>query len=77
MKHKKTLTIEIPEREPSPIPRTLLTLEEAAEALNLSRSFVCVLVKDKRLVSLKIGKRRLVPVSEIEAFVSRSVSGIL
>lgn len=74
MKHKKTLTIEIPEREPSPIPRTLLTLEEAAEALNLSRSFVCILVKEKKLLSLKIGKRRLIPVGEIEAFVRRGIS---
>jgi len=72
MRRQQTHTITIPV-EPSPVPPVLLSIEGAAEAMNLGRTFVCQLIREGRLPSIKIGRRRLVPVSEIQALAARLV----
>ena len=47
----------------------LLTVEETAEALGISRSQVYVLIRKGRLSAVAIGRSRRVPVKAIEAFV--------
>ena len=48
---------------------TMLRVEEAADALGLSRTKTFGLVIDGRLRSVKIGRSRRVPASSIDEFV--------
>jgi excisionase family DNA binding protein len=47
----------------------LYTVEEAAEALRLSRTQVYELIRDKELVAVKIGGRRRISVAACDAYV--------
>jgi excisionase family DNA binding protein len=58
-----------------PAPRLAVGVEEAAELLGLGRSSVFILMKDGTLKSLKVGKRRLIAMSELEAFLARLQKG--
>ena len=49
--------------------RLLLTVEETAKALGISRSQVYVLIGEGRLSAVAIGRSRRVPVEAVEAFV--------
>lgn len=61
---------------------TLLTLNDCAEALAVSRSTVSRLVKSGTLASVKLGKSRAAPIrvrpSDLDAFIRahRSASGV-
>ena len=44
------------------------SVTEAAEVLGVSRSFMCQLVKENRIPSLKLGKR-LIPKESLEAWI--------
>lgn len=48
-----------------------LTLDEAAELLHVSRWKLFVLLKSRELPSFKPGKRRLIPLAAIHAYVER------
>ncbi|MEM9563084.1 MAG: excisionase family DNA-binding protein [Actinomycetota bacterium] len=48
----------------------LCSVDEAAESLGVSRSIVFRLIKDGRLRSVKIHKRRLIPLSALDEFVA-------
>jgi len=47
----------------------LLNVDEAAEALRLSRSLLYELIRSGRLRTVKAGRRRLVPVSALGEYV--------
>lgn len=50
--------------------KLLLTISEASERLNLNRSYVYDrLIARGELRSVKIGRRRLIPVRDLEAYV--------
>jgi excisionase family DNA binding protein len=51
--------------------RLSVGVEEAAEMLGVGRSSVFTLVKDGALKSFKVGKRRLIAVAELQAFLER------
>ncbi len=51
--------------------KLLLTPEEAAEVIGVSRSKVYDLMRTQELESVRIGGSRRVPTAAIEAFVSR------
>jgi len=55
----------------TPLDRLAVRVEEAAEILGIGRSMLFLLLKDGRLKSVKIGKRRLIPLLELEAFLLR------
>jgi excisionase family DNA binding protein len=55
--------------------KLLLTPEEAADVLGLSRSTVYDLIRLNELASVKIGKARRVPVEACRAFVERLAHG--
>jgi excisionase family DNA binding protein len=48
----------------------LLTVPEAAERLRISKWMLYNLIRSRKLRSIKIGDRRLVPVAAIRAFVA-------
>jgi len=52
----------------------LLTVEEAAELLRMGRTTTYELVMSGKLLSVKIGRRRLVVRSSIQDFVDRLIT---
>src|SRR5262249_9576964 len=60
----------------SGVPRVLLTVEEAASALGLGRTYVWQLVMRSELCSVKVGRKRRVPVAALHDFVTRQLSAI-
>jgi excisionase family DNA binding protein len=55
-------------------PRLLLTIEEAAQALGLSRAFLYPLVMQGIIPSLKFGAARRIPLAALEAFVEQQIA---
>lgn len=51
--------------------KVLLDVESAAEALSLGRTVIYRLLGDGSLRSIKVGKRRLIPVDALAEFVSK------
>jgi excisionase family DNA binding protein len=62
-------TIQAPETGP----RVLLTVEQAAERLSISRTNMFKLIKAKDIESVRIGQLRRIPASAIDAYVQRLI----
>jgi excisionase family DNA binding protein len=58
----------------SGVERLLLSPEEAAEVLGVTRSTIYDLMRMRLLVSIKIGRRRLVPVKACRDLVDRMMA---
>lgn len=58
----------------SEVEKLLLSPEEAAEVLGVTRSTIYDLMRMRILASVKIGRRRLVPVTACRELVDRMVS---
>ena len=54
---------------PAAAPETVLTVEEVGERLKISKSLVYKAINDGKLKSIRIGKRRLVPASEVQRLI--------
>lgn len=52
------------------VPAVMYRVEEAAEALRLSRTVVYELIRSQQLRSVKVRKRRLVPVVALAEYVA-------
>ena len=52
------------------VPPVLYRVDEAADALRLSRSLLYELIRSGRLRTVKQGRRRLVPVSALAEYVN-------
>ncbi len=50
-------------------PQTMLTVAETAEMLRCSESLIYAQLKDGRLRGVKVGRRRLVPTTEINRLI--------
>ena len=48
----------------------LLSIDEASQRLSIGRSLLYTMLLRGDLVSVKVGKRRLVPVNALEAYVA-------
>jgi excisionase family DNA binding protein len=57
-------------RETAVIPPVLYRVDEAAEALRISRSVIYELIRSGRLRTVKVGRRRLVPVQALDEYVA-------
>lgn len=53
-------------------PQVAYSLKEASDLLGLSRSKLYSMISDGEIASVRIGSRRLIEASEIEALISRS-----
>lgn len=63
----------------TPVPRLAYSIPEAAQAVGLSPRFVWTLIDRGTLKALRVGKRVLVPVEELQRFARIStaeVSGV-
>ena len=60
-------------RAPTGVVPVMYGVEEAAEALRLSRSAVYELIRSGQLRSVKCGRRRLVPVVALAEYMSTTV----
>lgn len=58
-----------PSEERPAVPALLYRVDEAAEALRLSRSSIYELIRSGQLLTVKHGSRRLVPVAALDDFV--------
>lgn len=58
------------ESQTTPVPRVMLTPEQAAEVLGIGRTSVFALIKSGELRSLLIGRLRRIPVDEIDAYIT-------
>lgn len=47
------------------------SVEDAAKALGIGRTFVFQLIKEGKLRAVKLGRRTVIPVKECEALLSR------
>ena len=59
------------ERQPA---RLLLTPEEAARAVGLSRARLYQLLADGSIPSMKVGRARRIPVSELQGWIRREIA---
>ena len=57
------------ETKKSDVPAVLYSVDEAARALRLSRSLIYELIRSNQLHTVKVGRRRLVPVAALTAYV--------
>lgn len=57
-----------PQQEVVPV---VLTVKEACAALHVSPWTLYKLIRERKLDSIKIGRRRLIPVGEIPALIER------
>jgi excisionase family DNA binding protein len=54
--------------------RRALSVDETARAVGISRATLYRLVQQKRLATVKIGSRRLVPVGAIDALLDKATA---
>jgi excisionase family DNA binding protein len=55
------------------VEKRLLPIPEVSETLSLGQTVVWKLIRENRLRSVKVGGRRLVPLSEVDALVEQLV----
>jgi len=55
----------------TPLPRLAYGIDEAAAALNLSRSRIYELIAEREIAACKVGKRTIIPTEELTAFLER------
>jgi excisionase family DNA binding protein len=56
------------------VDKLLMSPEEAAELLRVGRSTVYDLMRSRQLVSIKIGRRRLIPAGAVTAYIDNLVA---
>lgn len=61
---------EVAAQHAAPVPPRLLSVAETAAALGLSRAMLYRLLSDGAIRSLHVGRRRLIPASEIAAYIN-------
>lgn len=50
------------------------SIEEAAQACGVGRTVMCALIKDGKVKSVKIGRRRIVPAESIQAYMRELIT---
>ncbi|CAJ1579746.1 helix-turn-helix domain-containing protein [[Mycobacterium] wendilense] len=71
-----TLLAAVGQTQPAqtPAPVTMLTVAETAEMLRCSESLIYAQLKDGRIKGVKVGRRRLIPMREIDRLISGDVA---
>lgn len=71
---KKT-TRHSPKMEAGPVPRVSFSIDEAASALGIGRTYVFQLIREDRLRVVRLGRRTLVPLESLLELLKTPVSG--
>ena len=58
-----------------PVAPVVYRVEEAAQALRVSRDTMYELIRSGRLKTIKVGSRRLVPLTALDEFVASALAG--
>lgn len=69
-----TATVQTAESRPESTLRVLLTVEQAAERLSISRTNMFKLIKAKHIESVRIGQLRRIPATAVDTFVRRLIA---
>lgn len=64
-----------PKIETTPVPRVSFSIEEAAGALGIGRTYVYQLIKEGRLKVVRLGRRTLVPLDALNDLLRINASG--
>ncbi|MBA3824181.1 MAG: helix-turn-helix domain-containing protein [Ktedonobacterales bacterium] len=75
MSQRRSDVVLAPVMQSGDVPLLLLTITQAAQRLNVSRSLLYDLVLSGEMVSIKIKKARRIPVAELEAFIQKQLQG--
>lgn len=59
---------------PSVVPKLLLTIDEAAASMSLGRSYLYELVMRNTIRSVKVGRKRRIPLSALHDYVVRQLA---
>ncbi len=65
--------MELVKIDPPRGPRLLLSVNDTARSLGVSRATVFVLIRDCELPSVRVGRRRLIPADGLRAWVQARV----
>jgi excisionase family DNA binding protein len=57
------------------VERLVYTVDEAASALCLSRAGIYELIRSEQVRSIKVGRRRLVPVNALREYIDAAMGG--
>ncbi|ART70699.1 DNA-binding protein [Mycobacterium dioxanotrophicus] len=57
--------------QPAAAQPTLLTVAETAEKLRCGQTLIYAMLKDGRLASVKVGRRRLVKAADVDRFIAK------
>ena len=57
-----------------PAQRLAMSTEEAAESLGISRAEIYRMLQRRQLLGIKLGRRRLVPVCELERLIAEQLA---
>lgn len=60
-----------------PPPRLLVSVEEAGDLLGIGRTGMFDLLREGRVRGVRIGRRRLIPVSELVTFVDSLMASVV
>lgn len=60
------------EPAPVPAPATVLTVDEAADRLKVSRSLIYSQLRSGELRSIRLGRRRLIPAAEVDRIIGEA-----
>lgn len=60
------------EPAPTAVPATVLTVDQAAERLQVSRSLIYSQLRSGELKSLRLGRRRLIPAAEVDRIINEA-----
>jgi excisionase family DNA binding protein len=69
MLHMSTQPVMVPAAQ-----KLLLTVDEAAGVLSLGRTYVYHLVMCNKIASVKLGRKRRIPVSALQDFISQQIA---
>jgi excisionase family DNA binding protein len=57
--------------KPVAIPKLVLTIDEAALALGIGKTLLRELLSHDEIISVRLGRRRLIPLGALEAYIAR------
>ena len=63
-----------PQVKVAPIPRASYSVEEAAIALGIGRTYAYRLIREGELQVVRLGRRTLIPVASVQALLERNMA---